>query len=145
MSSCRLGPKCSGILPIFPFFNCHLLGSIISQEDGDARQQTCGKSPSSKTSTTITDTITSTTITPTQSSVINARRNFFPTPPDEAIHNVYGLKAQPKLVWYYHAAVGFPTKLPWLKAIKNKQYALWPGITWEAVNKHFPESKETTA
>ena len=37
----------------------------------------------------------------------------------------------------------FPTKLLWLKAIKNKQYASWPGLTWEAVNKHFPESKET--
>jgi hypothetical protein len=64
-------------------------------------------------------------------------------PPDKAIHNVYKLKAQPELVRYYHAAAGFPTKPSWLKAIKNKQYALWPGLTWEAVNKHFPESKET--
>ncbi len=38
---------------------------------------------------------------------------------------------------------GFLTKRSWLKAIKNKQYASWPGLTWEAVNKHFPESKET--
>jgi hypothetical protein len=30
-----------------------------------------------------------------------------------------------------------------LKAIKNKQYALWPGLTWQATNKHYPESKET--
>ncbi len=44
---------------------------------------------------------------------------------------------------YYHAAAGFPTKPSWLKAIKNKQYASWPGLTWEAVNKHFPESEET--
>ncbi len=44
---------------------------------------------------------------------------------------------------YYHAAAGFPTKPLWLKAIKNKQYASSPGLTWEAVNKHFPESKET--
>ncbi len=64
-------------------------------------------------------------------------------PPSEAIHNVYELKTQPKLVRYYHAVVGFPTKPSWLKAIKNKQYASWPGLTWEAVNKHFPESKET--
>jgi hypothetical protein len=40
-------------------------------------------------------------------------------------------------------AAGFPTKPSWLKAIKNKQYASWPGLTWEAVNKHFPKSKET--
>jgi hypothetical protein len=63
--------------------------------------------------------------------------------PSKAIHNVYELKTQPELVGYYHAAAGFPTKPSWLKAIKNKQYASWPGLTWEAVNKHFPESKET--
>ncbi len=44
---------------------------------------------------------------------------------------------------YYHAAAGFPTKPLWFKAIKNKQYASWPGLTWEAVNKSFPESEET--
>jgi hypothetical protein len=64
-------------------------------------------------------------------------------PPNEAIHNVYELKTQPELVRYYHAAAGFPTKSSWLKAIKNKQYASWPGLTWEAVNKNFPESQET--
>jgi hypothetical protein len=37
----------------------------------------------------------------------------------------------------------FPTKPLWLKAIKNKQYASWLSLTWEAVNKHFPESEET--
>jgi hypothetical protein len=57
---------------------------------------------------------------------------------------VYELKTQPKLVRYYHAAAGFPTKPSWLKAIKNKQYASWPGLTWEAVNKNFPESEETS-
>jgi hypothetical protein len=57
-------------------------------------------------------------------------------PPNEAIH-------QPELVRYYHAAAGFPTKLSWLKAIKNRQYASWPGLTWEVVNKHFSASEET--
>jgi hypothetical protein len=56
---------------------------------------------------------------------------------------VYELKTQPELVRYYHATAGFPTKPSWLKAIKNKQYASWPGLTWEAVNKNFPESEET--
>jgi len=56
---------------------------------------------------------------------------------------VYELKTQPKLVRYYHAAAGFPTKPSWLKAIKNKQYASWPGLTWEAVNRNFPKSGET--
>ena len=56
---------------------------------------------------------------------------------------MYKLKTQPELVRYYHAAVGFPTKTSWLKAIINKQYASWPGLTWEAVNKNFPKSEET--
>ena len=56
---------------------------------------------------------------------------------------MYELKRQPELVRYYHVAAGFPTKPSWLKTIKNKQYASWPGLTWEAVSKHFPESKET--
>jgi len=30
----------------------------------------------------------------------------------------------------------------WGRVFKKK-YASWPGLTWEAVNKHFPESKET--
>jgi hypothetical protein len=47
-------------------------------------------------------------------------------------------------VRYYHAAAGFPTKPSWLKAIKNKQYPSWPGLTWEATNKNFPESEETS-
>ncbi len=65
-------------------------------------------------------------------------------PPVEAINNVYKLKTQPKLVQYYHAATGFPTKPSWLKAIKSKQYPSWLGLTWEATNKHFPESEETS-
>jgi hypothetical protein len=64
-------------------------------------------------------------------------------PPSNAIHNVYKLKTQPELVQYYHAAAGFPTKPSWLKAIKNKQYASWPGLTWQPANKHYPKSKET--
>jgi hypothetical protein len=57
---------------------------------------------------------------------------------------VYKLKTQPELVQYYHAVAGFPTKPSWLKAIKNKQYPSWPGLTWEATNKNFPESEETS-
>jgi hypothetical protein len=64
-----------------------------------------------------------------------------PSPSDD-IYNVYELKTQPELVCYHHAAAGFPTKPTWLKAIKNKQFALWPNLTADAVMKHFPESEE---
>jgi hypothetical protein len=63
--------------------------------------------------------------------------------PSKAVFNVYELKSQSKLVCYLHAALGFPTKPTWLKAIKNWQYALWPGLTANAMAKHFPELEET--
>ena len=53
------------------------------------------------------------------------------------------MKTQPELVWYHHAAAGFPTKPTFLAAIKNKQFPSWPGLTVDAVRKHFPESEET--
>jgi hypothetical protein len=54
-------------------------------------------------------------------------------PAIEAIHNVYKLKTQPELVRYLHACAGFPTKSSWIKAIKNRQYASWPGIAVRAI------------
>jgi hypothetical protein len=64
-------------------------------------------------------------------------------PPTDATHNVYELKTQPELVRYYHAAAGFPTKPTWLKAIKNKQYASWHGLSIAAVMRHYPDTEET--
>ncbi len=71
--------------------------------------------------------------------------NFLPEgpPPTDAIHNVYELKTQPELVRYYHAAADFPTKPTCVKAIRNKQFALWPGLTVNAVKRHYPDSEET--
>ena len=62
-----------------------------------------------------------------------------PPPPTEHIGSVYEIKAQPELVRYYHAAAGFPTKLTWLKAIKNGQFSTWPGLKEAAVRRSFPE------
>ncbi len=64
-------------------------------------------------------------------------------PPTKAVHNIYELETQPDLVRYLHAAAEFPTKQTWIAAIKNKQFAPWPGLTIKAVTKHHPESKET--
>ncbi len=64
-------------------------------------------------------------------------------PPEEAIHNVFELKTTPKLVRYHHASAGFPTKPQWIAAIKNKQYASWPGPSVDAARRHFPELDET--
>jgi hypothetical protein len=64
-------------------------------------------------------------------------------PPSNAVHNVYELKTQPKLVRYHHASAGFPTKPTWLTAIKHKKFAAWPGLLLDAARKHFPDSEET--
>jgi len=64
-------------------------------------------------------------------------------PPSDAFYNVYELKTQPELVRYHHASAGFPTKPTWLTAIKNKQFAAWPGLLLDAARKHFPDSEET--
>ncbi len=61
----------------------------------------------------------------------------------DAIHNIYELKTQLELVRCYHAAAVFLTKPTWVKAIRNKQFALWPGLTVDAVKRHYPDSKET--
>jgi hypothetical protein len=62
----------------------------------------------------------------------------------EVAANVYSLpSSMPQTIRYLHATAGIPTKDFWIKAIKNGNYATWPGITTEAVNCHFPESIET--
>jgi hypothetical protein len=61
----------------------------------------------------------------------------------EVAANVYSLPSIPQTMRYLHAAAGFPTKDPWINAIKHGNYTTFPGITAKAVNKHFPESVET--
>ena len=61
----------------------------------------------------------------------------------EMAANVYNLPSTPQAIRYLHAAAGFPVKETWVKAINNGNYVIWPGLTAEAVNKHFPESVET--
>ncbi len=64
-------------------------------------------------------------------------------PHKEAIHNIFELKTTPELVRYNHTSAGFPTKPQWIAAIKNKQYASWPGLSVGAAWRHFPELDET--
>jgi hypothetical protein len=61
----------------------------------------------------------------------------------EVAANVYSLPLILQTIWYLHAAAGFPTKDPWIKAIKQGNYMAFPRITAKAVNKPFLESVET--
>jgi hypothetical protein len=106
---------------------------------------THGKSPSSKTSTAITDTMASTTISPTQSSAIDARLNFFRTDhrPTKQSTTCMSQKHSPNLCdTPTRRQVSQPNRRG-SRPSKNKQHTSWPGLTREAVNKHFPESEET--
>jgi hypothetical protein len=51
--------------------------------------------------------------------------------------------ASATVVRYLHACADFPTKPSWIQAIKNKQYASWPGLTVKVMAKYFPKSNET--
>jgi hypothetical protein len=61
----------------------------------------------------------------------------------ETAANVYSLPSIAQVIIYLHAAVGFLTKLTWLKAIACGNYKSWLGVTTANVKKHFPESIET--
>ena len=39
------------------------------------------------------------------------------------------------LVWYFHAAAGFPLCDTWLKAINVGNYKTWPGLTLQNASK----------
>ncbi len=61
----------------------------------------------------------------------------------EEMNNVYSLQSIPQTVKYLRAAAGFPPEGTWYKAVKAGNFITWPGLTPEAVRKHFPESDET--
>ncbi len=44
---------------------------------------------------------------------------------------------------YYHASAGFPPKETFLDAVHAGNYATWPGLTTQLINKQFPDSNET--
>ena len=62
-------------------------------------------------------------------------------PQTDTINNVYERPIIGRTVWYLHAAASFPTKVTWMKSIRNGNYLSWPIINVQNVSKHFPESE----
>ena len=60
-----------------------------------------------------------------------------------AAHSAYELTSVEALVRYMHAEAGFPVKYTWLKAIKQGNFATWPGLTYYNAEKYFPHAVET--
>ncbi len=56
---------------------------------------------------------------------------------------MYKLPSIEPTIRYLHAAVGYPVKATWLKAIRSGNFSTWPLINVKNVAKHFPESEET--
>ena len=61
----------------------------------------------------------------------------------EVTHNVYKLLSIEKGIQWMYTACGYPVQSTWIKAIRKGNYANWPLLTVENVNKHYPETDET--
>jgi hypothetical protein len=48
-----------------------------------------------------------------------------------------------ELINYLHATAFSPVKSTWIKAIKNGNFASWPGLTEQAIEKHLSKSVAT--
>ncbi len=57
--------------------------------------------------------------------------------------SAYDLPSVEALVYYFHAAAGFPKKSTWLKAIRAGNYSTWPGLTAANATKFCPDADET--
>jgi hypothetical protein len=62
----------------------------------------------------------------------------------QQLNSAYDFTSIPALIKFLHAAAFSPVKSTWLKAIKNGFFQSWPGLTSQAVTKHFPQSEATT-
>jgi hypothetical protein len=58
-------------------------------------------------------------------------------------NNVHRLITKEQLCDYLHQAAGHPVKKMWLAAIKEGEYATWPGLTYKLVSNHFYDTEET--
>ena len=47
------------------------------------------------------------------------------------------------LIWYFHAATGFPVRNTWLKPIKAGNFTSWPGFTYQSSEKSCAITDET--
>jgi hypothetical protein len=60
------------------------------------------------------------------------------------INNVLAEATKPQLIQYYHAACFSPVQSTWIKAIQRGAFKSWPGLTVDAVRKHFTKAVSTT-
>ena len=59
-------------------------------------------------------------------------------------NHVYETKSKQELTLFYHAACFSPTKRTFVDKIKRNDFASWPGLTVELVNKYLPRTEATS-
>ena len=62
---------------------------------------------------------------------------------DDQINIVFELPSVKETARWHHASAGFPEKETFLRAIGKGNYSSWPGLTYEMMNKHCPDSVES--
>lgn len=69
----------------------------------------------------------------------------YPTSSEASLEafRAYDLPSVQALVPYFHAAVGFPVRNTWLKAIKAGNYESWMGLTYNNAAMYCPSANET--
>ena len=60
-----------------------------------------------------------------------------------AVNSAYNLTSIEDLVRYMHAAAGLTVQSTWLKAIKNVNFSICPGLTYSNAAKYCPHAVET--
>jgi hypothetical protein len=53
-------------------------------------------------------------------------------------NKTFDLSNNGQTVLYYHAAAGFSLKETFRNAVRAGNYATWPGLMTQLINKHFP-------
>ena len=66
------------------------------------------------------------------------------TGPKEMIMNLITTSSRSELALFYHQVLSSPPKSTLLRAIKNKQLKLFPGLTYDLIKNHLPESCPAT-
>ena len=63
---------------------------------------------------------------------------------DKQVNNVFHTTTKAELIKYLHQAAFSPVKATWKKAIENRHFTTWPGLTVEAVEKYLPRHSPAT-
>ena len=58
-------------------------------------------------------------------------------------YSAYDIPSVRALIYYFHAAAGYPVQSTWLKAIGSGNYSTWPGLTLANATKYCPSATAT--